>query len=568
MVAFGSVIRHIVFAVMLLASLSIPAAQAISPEEELQQQINETKRMLEMSVNATTPLEAEVRNLAGRMQRAQNTINSLRADQKKKDEEIIVQESQMKDQYALFSSRVDQQYRFGRTYSPLSVVLSAGQFSDSQQALKYTLTLATRDQQSIDSIGENILALQRAKIEAQEQEVRLASLQAQLDEQKQRFEKEIAGAKAYQAQLSAKIADLSARQQAIISAKTGTFTTSVGDVPLADDFNASIGFKAQAPNDSFAVFSFGAYTHRNGMSQYGAKNLADSGKSYRDIIQWYYGHGVKKDDGLPGTISVQGHGEMSYQKYLYGLAEMPSNFHPEALKAQAIAARTYASRANKPICTTEACQVFSKSKSDNPPEAWRKAVDETDREVIDGDVTAQYASSHGGYTNTTGWDTSDRTGNGDWASRATERNDGPWFYKAWYRQGYSKSGANCGKDHPWMSQEEFSDIINAWIVRYRESGGVDQGRILPVTIGSCAIGGQGGDPYSMSELRDRGGVSNVSSVSVSHNDRGQTTNVRVVTNKGTYDIPGAQFKEIYNLRAPGYLRIPQTSFAFFNIEKK
>jgi peptidoglycan hydrolase CwlO-like protein len=559
--------KRVFVAVALAACLVVPSAQAINPEEELQQQINETQRLLDMSKNATTPLEAEVANLAKRIQNAKNTIANLRAEQKKKDAEIKAKEVEMADQYALFSSRVDQQYRFGRTYSPLAMLLSAAS-SDSQQALKYTLTLASRDQQSIDAIGQNILDLQRAKVEAQEQEKRLASLQAQLDEQSDKFEKDIAGAKAYQATLTAKIADLSARQQAILAAKTGTYTTSVGDVPLADDFNASIGYKGQAPSDSFAVFSFGAYTHRNGMSQYGAKNLADQGKSYRDIIQWYYGHGVKKDDGLPGSINVQGYGEMSYQTYLYGLAEMPSNFHPEALKAQAIAARTYASRANKPICTTEACQVFNKGKSENPPEAWKKAVDDTEKEIIDGDVTAQYASSHGGYTNTTGWDTSDRSGNGDWASRATEKSDGPWFYKAWYRQGYSKSGANCGKEHPWMSQEEFSDIINAWIVRYKKTDGVDQGRILPVSIGSCNIGGQGGDPYSMSELRDKGGVSNVSSVSVSHSDKGQTTNVKVVTNSGTYDIPGAQFKEMYNLRAPGYLRIPQSGFAFFNIEKK
>lgn len=549
-------------------SLVIPSAQAISPEEELQQQINETQRMLDMSVNATTPLEAEVSSLARRMQNAQATINSLRVEQVKKDEEIKVQEVDMAEQYALFSSRVDQQYRFGRTYSPLAVLLTSAQHSDSQQALKYTLTLAERDQKSIDHIGQNILDLQRAKVEAQEQEKRLASLQAQLDEQKKRFEKDIAGAKEYQAQLTAKIADLSAKQQAIISAKTGTYTTSVGDVPLADDFNASIGYKANAPGNSYAVFSFGAYTHRNGMSQYGAKNLADDGKDYKEIIKWYYGKDVKKKDDLPDKINVQGHGEMSYQKYLYGLAEMPADWDEDALKAQAIAARTYASRASKPICTTEACQVFSKSKSDNPPSRWKKAVDDTNKEIIDGDVTAQYALTHGGYTNTMGWDTTDRSGSGNWASKAVEKDKSPWFYKSWYRSGYSKSGESCGRSHPWLSEEEFADIVNAWVVRYKDTGGIDQDRILPVTLSSCSIGGQSGNPYSMSELRDKGGVKDISSVSVSHSSKGQTSTVKVGTNKGTLDIPGAQFKEMYNLRAPGYLRIPQSSFAFFNIEHK
>lgn len=557
-----------VSAVGTLLVSSIPAIQAISPEEELQQQINETQRILQDSINATRPLEAQVADLARRMRNAQASINSLRTEQQRKDEEIKAKELEMADQYALFSSRVDQQYRFGRAYSPLTAILRAAEYSNGQQALKYTLMLAERDQKSIDNIGQNIIDLQHAKTEAAEQEKRLASLQAQLDTQKQSFDKDIANAKAYQTELQGKIADLTAKQQAIIAAKTGTYTTSVGDVPLADDFNASIGFKSQAPGNSFAVFSFGAYTHRNGMSQYGAKKQAEDGKSVNDIIQWYYGKGVKTDDGMPDTINVQGYGEMSFQTYLYGLGEMPSSWPEEALKAQAIAARTYANRSNKPICTTEACQVFVKSKSDNPPERWKKAVDDTNKQIIDGDVTAQYSSTTGGYTNTTGWDTTDRSNSGDWTSRAWESRAGsPWFYKSWYRSGYSSSGANCGRSHPWLSQEEFSDIVNAWIARYQNNGGVDNERIIPVSINECNIGGQGGNPYSYDDLRNIGGVSNVSSVSVSHNSNGQTSNVRVQTNKGEINIPGNQFKEMYNLRAPGYLRIPQSGFAFFNVEK-
>jgi hypothetical protein len=237
-----------------------------------------------------------------------------------------------------------------------------------------------------------------------------------------------------------------------------------------------------------------------------------------------------------------------------------------------VAARTYANRAGKPICTTESCQVFSKSKSDNPPQAWRDAVDQTQKEIIDGDVSAQYSSTAGGYLNTRGWDTTDGSGSGDWSSRAWESLAGsPWFYKSWYRSGYTASGANCGRSHPWLSQEEFSDIVNAWIVR-KNPNGADVNRIIPVTISQCPIGGGGGNPYSISELRDRanssgGAVTNVSSVSVSHTGSGQTSNVKLQTNRGEINISGSEFKESFNLRAPGYLRIPQSGFAFFNIEK-
>ena len=101
----------------------------------------------------------------------------------------------------------------------------------------------------------------------------------------------------------------------------------------------------------------------------------------------------------------------------------------------------------------------------------------------------------------------------------------------------------------------------------------DDDRILPTTINQCPIGGSGGNPYSISELRDRansygGAVTSVSSATVSNNNSGQTTNVSLSTNRGTLDISGSTFKQAFNLRAPGYISIPQSGFAFFNIEKK
>ena len=40
------------------------------------------------------------------------------------------------------------------------------------------------------------------------------------------------------------------------------------------------------------------------------------------------------------------------------------------------------------------------------------------------------------------------------------------------------------------------------------------------------------------------------------------------TDKGEQRENGANFKTDFNLRAPGYLTIPQSGFAFYNIEKK
>jgi hypothetical protein len=57
-------------------------------------------------------------------------------------------------------------------------------------------------------------------------------------------------------------------------------------------------------------------------------------------------------------------------------------------------------------------------------------------------------------------------------------------------------------------------------------------------------------------------------VSVSHGNNGQTSQVKLQTNRGEITISGSEFKTTFNVRAPGYLRIPQSSFSFFNIEHK
>jgi hypothetical protein len=180
------------------------------------------------------------------------------------------------------------------------------------------------------------------------------------------------------------------------------------------------------------------------------------------------------------------------------------------------------------------------------------------------DVVTFYSSTAGGFSFTSGWDTTDGQGGGNFFDKSYEKIGGsPWAFKAWYRQGYTASGATCGKDNPWLSNEEFTDIVNAAVVL--KNG--DDDRVTPVTT-TCW---NSGNPYSYAELRSKGGVSSVASVVV-HQGNGTTNEVVV---NGSVRLSWAEFKKGYNLRAPGYLRIPQgvsfgssVDFAFFNIETK
>ncbi len=569
----------LVIGTLVLLSFSSQKIFALDPIQQLEQEKNELSKLLQLSASATAPLEKEVKALDDRIQKALAGIKAAKLQSTELAKTIDQRELDLGSQYQIFAQRVAIRYKRRTLESPLLVFLNSTGAASLTRDLAYRESAEIQDNKIIQQMGGEIkdLELQKKNLEVTQQ--RLAVLQKELDEQAVFFRKEIQGAKAYQQELSGKIASLTAKQQEILNARSGSFTTSVGDVPLADDFNASIGYKPQAPSNSFAVFSFGGFTHRNGMSQYGAKARAESGQSVEEILKGYYPNAeLKKDYAANDTIEVQGHGRISFEgQYLKGIAEMPPSWHENALKAQAIAARTYAVRytnnGQKSICTTESCQVYRNSdRGDN----WKRAVDDTKGWVLvqDGQpASTQYASSHGGYSNTAGWDTTDKQGGADWSSRAWEsKAKSPWFYKSWYTQAYSVNSAKCGRNHPWLSQEEFSDIINAWIVRSNPNG-ADVNRIQPTTINECNVGGGGGNPYSRDELRSfanssGGAVTNISSVSVSHSGNGQTSSVKLQTNRGSIEISGSDFKTTFNLRAPGFMSIPQKSFAFFNIEHK
>lgn len=537
--------------------------------EDINKKLDELTHSRELSVAATKPLEQRVGELEKQLAGIKLRVAAIEGDLAKKKKDLDNAESKLSEKQEELAMRIRKSYIRSYLDIPILTVFSQAEASELTRDLAYRQAQTDRDKEQITILALWIkdLETRRAKLESENQ--RLAAIKVKVDEESGFLKKEIAGAKAYQANLSSEIATLTARQQSILSARSGTFITSVGEVPIGEDFNASIAFKSQAPGNSFAVFAFGAYTHRNGMSQYGAKARAEVGQSAKDILSAYFpGSNLNENYDIPSTISVQGYGDISFKEYLLGIYEMPESWPMETLKAQAILARTYAIRSGKPICTTEACQVYKPAPKSG---AWKDAVEQTERWVLENIPNAQYSSTTGGYLNNSGWDTTDKSNSGDWTTRAYESKAGsPWFYKAWYRSGYLNSSPNCGRSHPWLSQEEFSDIVNGAIVLANVSS--DE-RILPTTVGQCAIGGNSsGNPYSLSELRDKasqhgGAVTSVSSASVTHNGNGQTTNVHLETNRGSIDILGADFKRAFNLRAPGYISIPQSGFAFFNIEK-
>lgn len=533
--------------------------------DDINKQLSDLNDQLNKSVAATKPVESELKSMQAQIASIKNQIPAIEADIEAKKRSIDKGYKTLADKEKIISATIRDFYIKSYNDSPLLMLLSFDRASDATQALAYQHAKTNQDKEIITNIALSITDLERKKADLVDEQKALVAAKASLDDKASKLDKIIAGAKDFQNQLSGKIAELTARQNEIINARSGNETFTIGGGgELADEYIASKkGFSESAPGGSFGVFSFGAYTHRKGMSQYGARGRAQAGQDFKTILRAYYGKEPTGKD-TNGTIKVAGFGEMDFETtYLYGIAEMPSSWHPEALKAQAVAARTYAYRyktGGQEICTTEACQVFNKGKSDSPPDAWKNAVNDTKGQIIE-DVTTYYASTHGGFASPVGWDTTDGSGGSSFIDKTYDKAGGsPWLYKAWWRQGYSTSGNTCGRSGPWLSPQEMADIVNAAIAL--KSDGIDTSRITPVTT-SC----WGGNPYSMDELKNlvsgKGGISEANSVSVSQGN-GSTGTVTV----NGISFSGTEFKKAFNLRAPGYVSIPQSGFAFFNIEHK
>lgn len=536
-----------------------------STYEECETKKGECQTEIDARLSAHNKNKADLAALEKSVKDTQALIASVEKQIANLEGQMADREEDLEFRKEVLAVRIRQAYKRSRRYSPFLLFLSSANAADLFRELSYRQMVTDEDKRIItETVGDlQKLSEDRAK-QAGDQEW-LQKTKARLADQAALLGKEVGNVEGYFSEVSSKIAQLSAKQQAILSEKQGTFQISVGEVPPADD-PASRPDYNPGFSPAFAAFSFGA-PHFKGMSQYGAFGRAKSGQSYEEILRAYYGGGIElRSVDVNTQIVVDGYGAYSLEDYARRIYEMPGSWGDEggmeALKAQAVAARSYALARGGSICATESCQVF---KPDPKGGNWERAVNETSGRVVFANgapLSTWYASTSGGYqesyssngyTTPGFWDTP--SGRSGWTSEAYEKVAGsPWFYKGWYR---NRSGDSCGRSHPWLTGEEMADILNAWVVLYH--GGGDSTRVVPES--AC----WGGNPYSKAELRELGGYTSVSGANVQYSDGGVTAKVTFQTNKGSTEISGSEFYKAFNLRAPGRIALKS---GLFNLEKK
>jgi len=556
-----------------LLSTTIFAANC--PASDYDCQLAEIQREIDALKPAHETNKKELANLNSQLESLKRRIAALSKELQAVEEEIAEREEELAYAREIFNEKTNNYYKFIRIYDPFLPFLANKEASKAFKEIVLRQRAVDGDRQTMEELANDLLKLKNDKETLAKNKENLASVQKNIDERAKFLGGEVAKVENY-------LSSLTAKQEELLALKAGGFQTSIGDTPPTFEPCSgppgSANFCDPGFRPAFAAFSFGA-PHRKGMSQYGARGRALSGQSHEDILKAYYGNiRIEARGDLPASIKTSAGTLPLEDNYLLGIAEMPSDWDIKALKAQAIAARSYAlsyvgyrlgnpAAATGSICITEACQVYKSSKASNPPPLWRQAVNETRGQIVVSNSTNEiistwYASTAGGYTfsyitlgHTTpgGWDA--EGGQSGWPEAAWDKKGGsPWFYKGWFK---TRSGASCGRSHPWLKSEELADILNAWSVLYR--GGGDTSRISPIDT-NC----WGGNPYSQSELLALGGFTAVNSVSVVYSNDGYTQSLNFSTNKGSVTIPGEEFKKAFNLRAPGYIGLKSS---LFNIEK-
>lgn len=550
----------------LIGSLLVRSARA-DELAEVEKKLADLKRALEMSVSATTPLEKNLGTLEKNLNEIKNKITFLEAEVVKKEAEVREGETLLILAQELLGQKVREIYISSSQFATTKfMLLFGGNLASALRDFGYQKKVIENDRDTIVKVVLYIKDLEQKKLELESEKVRLAKIKEETDKQAAFLNKEIAGAKSYQKTLSSQIAQLSARQRDLISQRLASLNIprSAGTSlrGCTDDRSIDPGFSPR-----LAFFTFGA-PHRNGLNQYGAWGRAKAGQNEEKILQEYYPNmSLKKDYDQGVQISTTTGWSGSIEDYVKRIYEVPDSWtdnNSAVLKAQAVAARTYALRVTengaKQICTTEQCQVF---KPDPKGGNWEQAVNATAGWVLmDGGSPGftQYASTHGGYIlNLNKFDGEGSHGNfSEVQSNAFDR-ESPWFYCDWGSRGNYNNTA-------WLRPSEVADIANVILLARSDSAA---GEHLYQTDKSHPFGGEiWNEDRVKQELRSRNitPFNNINDVSVSADfNSGKTTSITLSGDGKSESFSGEEFKNWYNLRAPANIQIVGP---LYNIERK
>ncbi len=551
--------------------------------DNIYKQIDEKKEKLESIKNELNSILASKRGIGSK-------LSLLR----KKEEELIKLSKQVETDYKQTNAEIDarkkqiddkqQQLLVKQTVFYMStqggVVFLFG--ADSVNELMDRLTYITAYNQSatrqIESLQHEIAQLEAykndlkvKKAQIQEEVLDLRKKIVEVEAEYRRLQALARQKSKVKAQLMGEIKALSEKAQRIIAAK---FSSDNQDDIGISGGNNSVGTSGPAsiegsepnyevvihpanPSEEAKVF----YVRWPVVLRFKQRAVGFDATKYWEVKKGlnsyvaYYGQLIFRKDADVYVIN-----KLPLEIYLYGLGEMPSSWHMEALKAQAVAARTYAYYKVLHPRKNGIYDIFDSVADQNYVGAykilsvsgsrWKSAVDTTRGEILVSNgspIVAYYHSISGGHTLS-----SDEVwfGPRSYAQAKSDRYfdpvDNVWHsyeYIGWDRPGKSRSdyivlGEVAIKD------DEFFDIVNTAIYLHRNGGGkTAQNRVACCAVRSCKSFNTrcSASQYDAQQLRDVLGsaalearISTIESVTVIYDDNSICVPVNVRWNVDPY----------------------------------
>lgn len=530
-------------------------------------ELEDVTRALESLRKDLSAKETNYQQLNARLNDIKKRVSNLEVEITKKETEVKKGEEALNYQKNLLNERARSYYKnINKNSLNLLTVLASNNLSESLRGFFYQQSLVDQDKNTIIKVVLYIKNIEEIKAGLELEKNQLYILKQEIDAQSKILAGQIS-------QTRTQIAQLSDRQQQLIAEKQASLNISRSASTLGRCDSDLTNGRDPGFSPKFALFTYGV-PNRVGLNQYGAKGRA-SFQGHEDILRAYY-NDISFETRENINIKVQGYGEMPLETYLLGIYEMPEDWPMEALKAQVVAARSYAlaytNNGAGEICTSESCQVYHQPEKTGQ---WRTAVQETAGKVMvqgGSPIKAWYSSTHGGYvfsSGEVGWSgtswtkhASDFEGSvgsfSDLTSKTYDR-DSPWFYCDWgSRSEYNKTA--------WLKPQELADITNIILLVKNDPSTRDH--LYQIDKSNPA----GTDTWDYekvkSELRSRGinPFSSASDVSVSADfGSGRSSSVNVNGDGGSASFSASEFKDWFNLRAPANIQIVGP---LFNVEKR
>lgn len=545
--------------VLVVLGMSVHLTEATCVNEtDCQNQINSQNSQLASIKAQQSTLQGQLNSAAKNLNATQAQLSSFQAQADGIKKQLDVAQASLDQTKDLFRQRVKDLYERGEIADWQVFFMDDLSFSDFVEFFGLQQGVMNKNIELITQYTQDVNDLTAVKKTADAQ---LAQVQQIRNAQAAQYSSIARSNNSLNSQiknLSSSLKDLTAQQQQIIAAKLAATSqsTTVGEAPPTSETLPSSPY-----HPGFVFLTYG-YPHRIGMNQYGAYGRAKAGQNFQQILQAYYGMTASVANE-PATITVNGcndyhecfnNQQFDFEDYLKHIYEMPSSWSAEALKAQAIAARTYAMRAGSTICPSQSCQ---EAKTEINAQAWQDAVDATRGLVLGGNspINAFYSSTDGGYTCT---DFShndpctpylvDAVG-GAWSTAnaydGPNYGNSPWFHTFW--------GLYSGT--PWISATDTADLFNAAILSAYDSS-------YNQYLSPQASGGWSYDRV-IQELKAKGQpwIDQATAVGVGMDGRGNTNQISVVgANGSAKTLDGKQFRGVFNLRSPGTLVIYTSLF--------